>query len=152
MLILSVLAAEESSASHPLLAHSINTLLEIAGAPLPQNWDQTLDLPQVHPRLIIIVTYKLDFRLSFWLISGPVLKVSAVHTIQALVKGSSLGSTILQYAPEITMLSLMLLSSPCWAMRNAALQLYSMQYTLSLVCHLIRTFSGEKVQPGKKDI
>ncbi|XP_047675030.1 thyroid adenoma-associated protein homolog isoform X1 [Tachysurus fulvidraco] len=97
MLILGVLAAEESSTSHPLLAQTISTLLEIAGAPLPQNWDQTLDLPQV----------------------------CAVHTIQALVKGSSLGLTILQYAPEITMLSLTLLSSPCWAMRNAALQLYS---------------------------
>ncbi|KAK3538827.1 hypothetical protein QTP86_015956 [Hemibagrus guttatus] len=97
MLILGVLAAEESSTSHPLLAHTISTLLEIAGAPLPQNWDQTLDLPQV----------------------------CAVHTIQALVKGSSLGLTILQYAPEITILSLTLLSSPCWAMRNAALQLYS---------------------------
>ncbi|XP_058231705.1 thyroid adenoma-associated protein homolog isoform X2 [Hemibagrus wyckioides] len=97
MLILGVLAAEESSTSHPLLAHTISTLLEIAGAPLPQNWDQTLDLPQV----------------------------CAVHTVQALVKGSSLGLTILQYAPEITILSLTLLSSPCWAMRNAALQLYS---------------------------
>ncbi|XP_060763342.1 tRNA (32-2'-O)-methyltransferase regulator THADA isoform X2 [Neoarius graeffei] len=97
MLVLGVLAAEESSTSHPLLAHSINTLLETARASLPQNWDQTLDLPQV----------------------------CAVHTIQALVKGSSLGLTILQYAPEITMLSLTLLSSPCWAMRNAALQLYS---------------------------
>lgn len=48
MLILGVLAAEESSTSHPLLAHSINTLLETARAPLLQNWDQTLDLPQVH--------------------------------------------------------------------------------------------------------
>lgn len=148
MLILGVLAAEENSASHPLLAHSINTLLEIAGAPLPQNWDQTLDLPQVRPRLIIIVTH---FRLSYWLISGPVLQVSAVHTIQALVKGSSLGLTILQYAPEITMLSLTLLSSPCWAMRNAALQLYSMQYTLSLEYHLIMTFSGGKRPAWEKD-
>ncbi|KAF5901036.1 thyroid adenoma-associated protein isoform X1, partial [Clarias magur] len=97
MLILGVLAAEESGTSHPLLAHSIHTLLETARAPLPQNWDQTLDLPQV----------------------------CAVHTIQALVKGSSLGLTILQYAPEITMLSLTRLSSTSWAMRNAALQLYS---------------------------
>ncbi|KAM9447169.1 tRNA (32-2'-O)-methyltransferase regulator THADA isoform 2-T2 [Clarias gariepinus] len=97
MLILGVLAAEESGTSHPLLAHSIHTLLETARAPLPQNWDQTLDLPQV----------------------------CAVHTVQALVKGSSLGLTILQYAPEITMLSLSLLSSPSWSMRNAALQLYS---------------------------
>ncbi|KAI5613059.1 thyroid adenoma-associated protein-like isoform X3, partial [Silurus asotus] len=97
MLILGVLAAEENSTSHLLLAHSMHTLLEIARDPLPLNWDQTLDLPQV----------------------------CAVHTIQALVKGSSLGMTILQYAAEVTMLSLTLLSSPWWAMRNAALQLYS---------------------------
>ncbi|XP_062874157.1 tRNA (32-2'-O)-methyltransferase regulator THADA [Trichomycterus rosablanca] len=97
MLILGVLAAEDSSTSRPLLAHTVNTLLKTARAALPHDWDQTLDLPQV----------------------------CAVHTLQALVKGSSLGSTILQYAPAITMLSLTLLSSPCWAMRNAALQLYS---------------------------
>ncbi|XP_066509917.1 tRNA (32-2'-O)-methyltransferase regulator THADA-like [Hoplias malabaricus] len=97
MLILSVLAAEENSTSRPLLAHSVNTLLETARSPLPQDWDQTVDLPQV----------------------------CAVHTLQTLVRGSSLGLNILQYASSITMLSLTLLSSPCWAMRNAALQLYS---------------------------
>ncbi|KAL7836832.1 hypothetical protein AOLI_G00281160 [Acnodon oligacanthus] len=97
MLILGVLAAEESGAPRPLLAHSVNTLLDTAGAPVPKDWDQTVDLPQV----------------------------CAVHTLQTLVRGSSLGLNILQYAPAITMLSLTLLSSPCWAMRNAALQLYS---------------------------
>ncbi|XP_072521074.1 tRNA (32-2'-O)-methyltransferase regulator THADA [Salminus brasiliensis] len=97
MLILGVLAAEENSSSRPLLAHSVNMLLETAKAPLPPDWDQTVDLPQV----------------------------CAVHTLQTLVKGSSLGSNILQYAPAVAMLSLTLLSSPCWAMRNAALQLYS---------------------------
>ncbi|XP_015461736.3 thyroid adenoma-associated protein homolog [Astyanax mexicanus] len=97
MLILGVLAAEENSSSRPLLALSVNTLLETARTPLPPDWDQTLDLPQV----------------------------CAVHTLQTLVKGSSLGLSILQYAPAVAMLSLTLLSSPCWAMRNAALQLYS---------------------------
>ncbi|XP_017580907.2 thyroid adenoma-associated protein homolog isoform X1 [Pygocentrus nattereri] len=97
MLILGVLAAEESGASRPLLAHSVNTLLETARAPVPKDWDQTVDLPQV----------------------------CAVHTLQTLMRGSSLGLNILQYAAAITMLSLTLLSSPCWAMRNAALQLYS---------------------------
>lgn len=97
MLILGVLAAEDSSKSRPLLAHTINTLLDIARAPLPQDWDQTLDLPQV----------------------------CAGHILQALVKGSSLGVAVLQHTPAVTILSLTLLSSPCWAMRNAALQLYS---------------------------
>ncbi|XP_059407167.1 thyroid adenoma-associated protein homolog isoform X2 [Carassius carassius] len=97
MLILGVLAAEDSSKIRPLLAQTINTLQDTAKAPLPQDWDQTLDLPQV----------------------------CAVHTLQALVKGSSVGVAVLQYTPVVAILSLTLLSSPCWAMRNAALQLYS---------------------------
>ncbi|XP_044051427.1 thyroid adenoma-associated protein homolog isoform X2 [Siniperca chuatsi] len=97
MLILCVVSAGEASKARPLLAHSMQTLLETAKTPLPENWDQTLDLPQV----------------------------CAVHTLQALVRGSGLGVAVLQFAPAVAMLSLTLLSSPCWAMRNAALQLYS---------------------------
>uniref|UniRef100_UPI003AAEFBF2 tRNA (32-2'-O)-methyltransferase regulator THADA n=1 Tax=Centroberyx gerrardi TaxID=166262 RepID=UPI003AAEFBF2 len=97
MLILCVVSAEEASKARPLLAHSMHTLLETARTPLPQSWDQTLDLPQV----------------------------CAVHTLQALVRGSGLGVAVLQFAPAVAILSLTLLSSPCWAMRNAALQLYS---------------------------
>ncbi|KAJ8379392.1 hypothetical protein SKAU_G00001700 [Synaphobranchus kaupii] len=97
MLILCVVAAEEATKSRPLLALSVNTLLETANTAVPQSWDQTVDLPQV----------------------------CAVHTLQALVRGSGLGVAVLQYASSMTILSLKLLSSPCWAMRNAALQLYS---------------------------
>ncbi|XP_040011618.1 thyroid adenoma-associated protein homolog isoform X2 [Xiphias gladius] len=97
MLILCVVSAEEASKTRPLLTHSMQTLLETAKTPLPENWDQTLDLPQV----------------------------CAVHTLQALVRGSGLGVAVLQFAPAVAALSLTLLSSPCWAMRNAALQLYS---------------------------
>ncbi|KAF0033857.1 hypothetical protein F2P81_013923 [Scophthalmus maximus] len=97
MLILCVVSAEEASKARPLLAHSMQTLLATAKMPLPENWDQTLDLPQV----------------------------CAVHTLQALVRGAGLGVAVLQFAPAVAMLSLTLLSSPCWAMRNAALQLYS---------------------------
>ncbi|XP_056276061.1 thyroid adenoma-associated protein homolog isoform X3 [Pseudoliparis swirei] len=97
MLILCVVSAEEASKARPLLAHSMQTLLETAKTPLPENWDQTLDLPQV----------------------------CAVHTLQALVRGSGLGVAVLQFAPAVAILSLTLLSSPFWAMRNAALQLYS---------------------------
>ncbi|KAJ8286052.1 hypothetical protein GJAV_G00034000 [Gymnothorax javanicus] len=97
MLILCVTAAEEASKSRPLLALAMATLMETASAPIPQSWDQTVDLPQV----------------------------CAVHTLQSLVRGSGLGVAILQYASSVAILSLRLLSSPCWAMRNAALQLYS---------------------------
>lgn len=47
MLILCVLSAGEAIKARPLLAHSMQTLLETAKTPLPENWDQTLDLPQV---------------------------------------------------------------------------------------------------------
>lgn len=57
--------------------------------------------------------------------SPPLPQVCAVHTLQALVRGSGLGVAVLQFAPAVAILSLTLLSSPCWAMRNAALQLYS---------------------------
>uniref|UniRef100_A0A3B3Z0T7 Uncharacterized protein n=1 Tax=Poecilia mexicana TaxID=48701 RepID=A0A3B3Z0T7_9TELE len=97
MLILCVLSSEEVSKARPLLALSVQTLLDTARRPLDENWDQTLDLPQV----------------------------CAVHTLQALVHGSGLGSAVLQFAPAVAVLSLTLLRSPCWAMRNAALQLYS---------------------------
>uniref|UniRef100_A0A3B4ZZQ2 Thyroid adenoma-associated protein homolog n=1 Tax=Stegastes partitus TaxID=144197 RepID=A0A3B4ZZQ2_9TELE len=97
MLILCVVSAEEASKARPLLAHSMQTLLETAKTPLNEHWDQTLDLPQV----------------------------CAVHTLQALVRGAGLGVAVLQFAPAVAILSLTLLSSPCWAMRNAALQLYS---------------------------
>ncbi|MEQ2294152.1 hypothetical protein AMECASPLE_000992 [Ameca splendens] len=97
MLILCVLSAEEASKTRPLLALSMQTLLDTARRPLDENWDQTLDLPQV----------------------------CAVHTLQALVRGAGLGAAVLQFAPGVAILSLTLLRSPCWAMRNAALQLYS---------------------------
>uniref|UniRef100_A0A3B3TNA3 Si:ch211-225b11.4 n=1 Tax=Poecilia latipinna TaxID=48699 RepID=A0A3B3TNA3_9TELE len=98
MLILCVLSSEEVSKARPLLALSVQTLLDTARRPLDENWDQTLDLPQV----------------------------CAVHTLQALVRGSGLGAAVLQFAPAVAVLSLTLLRSPCWAMRNAALQLYSL--------------------------
>uniref|UniRef100_A0A3Q4H4T6 Si:ch211-225b11.4 n=1 Tax=Neolamprologus brichardi TaxID=32507 RepID=A0A3Q4H4T6_NEOBR len=97
MLILCILSAEEASKARPLLAHSMQTLLETARTPLNDDWDQTLDLPQV----------------------------CAVHILQALVRSTALGAAILQFASDVAILSLTLLSSPCWAMRNAALQLYS---------------------------
>ncbi|XP_037115240.1 thyroid adenoma-associated protein homolog isoform X1 [Syngnathus acus] len=97
MLILCVVSVEEASKARPLLTHVMQTLLDTARVPLSENWDQTLDLPQV----------------------------CAVHTLQALVRGSCLSVAILQFAPSVAILALTLLSSPCWAMRNAALQLYS---------------------------
>ncbi|KAK1160136.1 hypothetical protein AOXY_G21641 [Acipenser oxyrinchus oxyrinchus] len=97
MLILCIVVGEDASKSRPLLAHSMSVVLEIAGTPLPDDWDQTLDLQQV----------------------------CAVHILQTLVRGSGLGVAMLQFATAMTILSLKALSSPCWAMRNAAIQLFS---------------------------
>ncbi|MGH0150545.1 UNVERIFIED_CONTAM: hypothetical protein FKN15_026473 [Acipenser sinensis] len=46
MLILCIVVGEDASKSRPLLAHSMSVVLEIAGTPLPDDWDQTLDLQQ----------------------------------------------------------------------------------------------------------
>ncbi|KYO25481.1 thyroid adenoma-associated protein-like protein [Alligator mississippiensis] len=97
MLFLCILVGEDSTRSRPLLAHCIQTLLVLANTPLPQNWDQTLDLPQV----------------------------SALHVLQTLVRGSGLGNALLQYVTPMMSLFLKALGSPCWAMRNAAIQLFS---------------------------
>lgn len=141
MLILGVLAAEDSSKTRPLLAQTINTLLDTAKAPLPQDWDQTLDLPQVESMIYLLnkSTVLLDQiyvkEKSSYVhkrrLSADLSQVCAVHTLQALVKGSSLGVAVLQYTPVVAVLSLTLLSSPCWAMRNAALQLYSTNQSCS---------------------
>lgn len=48
MLILCVLSAGEAAkAGKPLLAPSMQTLLDTARTPLQDDWDQTVDLPQV---------------------------------------------------------------------------------------------------------
>ncbi|XP_048100579.1 thyroid adenoma-associated protein homolog isoform X2 [Alosa alosa] len=97
MLFLCVVSAAETNQSRSLLSLSINTLLEVANRPLPDNWDQTVDLPQV----------------------------CAVHSLNALVRGSGLAVAILKYCTVMATLALTLLNSRCWAVRNAALQLYS---------------------------
>ncbi|XP_042193272.1 thyroid adenoma-associated protein homolog [Callorhinchus milii] len=96
MLVLCVVSAENSS-RRPLLKHCVTSLLEIASDPLPKTWDQTVDLPQV----------------------------CALHMLKALTQGSGLGTAVLPYITDMAMLSLRALSSPSWAMRNAAIQLFS---------------------------
>ncbi|KAJ7309651.1 hypothetical protein JRQ81_007708 [Phrynocephalus forsythii] len=60
MLFLCIASGEDPAKSRPLLADCIQTLLALASEPLPQDWDQTVDLPQV----------------------------SAIHVLQTLVRGS----------------------------------------------------------------
>lgn len=45
--------------------------------------------------------------------------------LQTLVRGAGLGSALLRHATPMVALALQGLGSPCWAMRNAAIQLFS---------------------------
>uniref|UniRef100_A0A452I171 Uncharacterized protein n=1 Tax=Gopherus agassizii TaxID=38772 RepID=A0A452I171_9SAUR len=51
--------------------------------------------------------------------------VSALHVLQTLVRGSGLGTALLQYVTPMMALLLKALGSSSWAMRNAAIQLFS---------------------------
>nr|XP_033812618.1 thyroid adenoma-associated protein homolog [Geotrypetes seraphini] len=97
MLILGIVSGEESLASGLLLKQTVQTLFTLGNTPLPANWNQTLDLPQV----------------------------SAVHVLQTLVRSSRLGSALQPFTTPSLHLALRSLGSPSWAMRNAALQLFS---------------------------
>lgn len=125
MLILCVLSAGEAAkAGKPLLASSMQTLLDTARTPLQDDWDQTVDLPQVcSHRDSSRASDRKPAAHSHSVWTPP--QACAVHTLQALVRGSGLAAAVLRFAPSIAVVSLQLLSSPCWAMRNAALQLFS---------------------------
>ncbi|XP_053313334.1 thyroid adenoma-associated protein homolog [Spea bombifrons] len=95
VLLQSILCGE--GAPHMLLASCVHSLLVLANEPLPADWDQTHDLPQV----------------------------SAVHALQTMLRCSVLRATLLTQAVPMMSLALQNLRSACWAMRNAALQLFS---------------------------
>ncbi|RMC05923.1 hypothetical protein DUI87_17468 [Hirundo rustica rustica] len=97
MLFLCIVSGEPPAQARPLLTRCIQTLLTLAATALPQDWDQTLDLPQV----------------------------CALHVLQTLVRGAGLGGAVLCHATPMMALALRGLGSPCWAMRNAAIQLFS---------------------------
>ncbi|XP_075290912.1 tRNA (32-2'-O)-methyltransferase regulator THADA-like isoform X2 [Opisthocomus hoazin] len=97
MLFLCIVSGEAPAQARPLLTRCVRTLLALATTALPQDWDQTLDLPQV----------------------------CALHVLQTLVRGAGLGGALLRHATPMVALALQGLGSPCWAMRNAAIQLFS---------------------------
>jgi len=47
MLFLCIVSGEAPAQARPLLTRCVRTLLALATTALPQDWDQTLDLPQV---------------------------------------------------------------------------------------------------------
>ncbi|KAG9487459.1 hypothetical protein GDO78_007361 [Eleutherodactylus coqui] len=95
VLLQGILSAE--GPQHPLLETCVQSLITLAEELLPSNWDQTRDLPQV----------------------------SAVHALQTMLRSAGLRSTLLCHAVPMMSLAVSSLCSPCWAMRNAALQLFT---------------------------
>ncbi|XP_069817223.1 tRNA (32-2'-O)-methyltransferase regulator THADA-like [Dendropsophus ebraccatus] len=95
VLLQAILSAE--GPQHPLLEACVVSLLTLAKEPMPSNWDQTRDLPQV----------------------------SAVHALQTMLRSAGLRPTLLCHAVPMMSLAVGSLCSPCWAMRNAALQLFT---------------------------
>lgn len=150
MLFLCIVSGENPAQARPLLTRCIQTLLGLATMALPQDWDQTLDLPQVtavhtDPFAIkaslgmrwsaqspsegsVCIGY-CSMRLSVpgaaRLSSHTLFQVCALHVLQTLVRGAGLGTALLRHATPMVALALQGLSSPCWAMRNAAIQLFS---------------------------
>ncbi|XP_072271725.1 tRNA (32-2'-O)-methyltransferase regulator THADA-like isoform X2 [Pyxicephalus adspersus] len=109
-----ILSAESSQ--HPLLETCVLSLLTVAKKPFPTNWDQTRDVPQV----------------------------TAVHALQSMLRSASLRSPLLIHAVPMMSLALISLSSPSWAMRNAALQLFT-ALTVGML-ELSRSDTDSKVQ------
>ncbi|KAL7986807.1 hypothetical protein Chor_013090 [Crotalus horridus] len=93
--LLSIVTGEDPAKSRPLLTHGMQTLLTLANQSISHSSDQTVDLPQV----------------------------SAIHVLQTLVRGSNLGPALQQHITPLMMVVFKALSSPSWAMRNAANQL-----------------------------
>jgi len=150
MLFLCIVSGENPAQARPLLTRCIQTLLALATMALPQDWDQTLDLPQVtavhadpfavkaslgmgrsiqSPTKGSVCVGYCSMRLSVpgaaRLSSTRSLQVCALHVLQTLVRGAGLGAALLRHATPMVALALRGLSSPCWAMRNAAIQLFS---------------------------
>lgn len=84
MLILCILSAEEASKARPLLAHSMQTLLETARTPLNDDWDQTLDLPQVRSyrgKMLVFVIKKDKTKNSR---GGGIIVLSSYRCVQCI--------------------------------------------------------------------
>ncbi|XP_013394296.1 thyroid adenoma-associated protein homolog [Lingula anatina] len=92
-----ILAAESKLRKDTMLHSTMIKLLEIAGQEVPGDYDQCLDLAQVH----------------------------AMNIMKALFRDAGLAATMLSYACRALMLAVEALASPAWAVRNAATLLFS---------------------------
>lgn len=71
-------------------------------------------------------------------------QVCALHVLQTLVRGAGLGGAVLCHATPMMALALRGLGSPCWAMRNAAIQLFSEYWQRDPTAPTVRSLSAVK--------
>lgn len=94
---------------------------------LPIPAAQELMAPQLPPSLPTIFPLHGSISPLPTVLLSPVRspQVCAFHVLQTLVRGAGLGGALLRHAAPMVALALRGLGSPCWAMRNAAIQLFS---------------------------
>eukprot|EP01135_Chromosphaera_perkinsii_P002542 Nk52_evm58s224 gene=Nk52_evmTU58s224 len=91
-----ILSAGCRRANADLLRQCMTGLFELAEETVPRNYDETIDLPQVH----------------------------ALNILRVIFKNSNLGNEMLQYSPQGLEIALRQISSESWAVRNGATMLY----------------------------
>ncbi|XP_019627525.1 PREDICTED: thyroid adenoma-associated protein homolog isoform X1 [Branchiostoma belcheri] len=96
LLVQAITASEPRGNYRPLLRRAVQVLLTTAQLPLSQDEDHTVDIPQVH----------------------------ALNVLRALFSDSTLGAAMLGHISDAVILAISGFSSPVWAIRNAAMQLY----------------------------
>lgn len=79
-----------------LLRHGIETLLEVLDTPVNGQQDETRDLPQVH----------------------------ALNILKAIFRDASVATAAMPYLATAALATIRGFSSPYWAVRNGAIQLY----------------------------
>ncbi|XP_066282258.1 tRNA (32-2'-O)-methyltransferase regulator THADA-like [Branchiostoma lanceolatum] len=106
LLVQAITASEPRGNYRPLLSRAVQVLLTTAQLPLShdQGEDHTVDIPQVH----------------------------ALNVLRALFSDSTLGSAMLGHISDAVILAISGFSSPVWAIRNAAMQLYGTLLTRML--------------------
>ena len=97
LIVQSIVASEGKIKQHVLLKKAINELLTILSDPIPDNQDQTKDLPHVHTLNILKAVFR---EASIAGNAQPYVASTAIHAIDGF-------------------------ASPIWAVQNGAMQLFS---------------------------
>ena len=97
LIVQSIVASEGKTKQHVLLKKAISELLTILSDPIPENQDQTKDLPHVH----------------------------ALNILKAVFREASIAGNAQPYVASTAIHAINGFESPIWAVQNGAMQLFS---------------------------